>query len=62
MSLYPPGTDASVREGEAELRCTGPDCEHVWWSPCTEHLGAMDLHEDTCPECGEPDPEILGVE
>ena len=62
MSLYAPGTDTAVREGEAELRCTGPDCENVWWSPCTEHLGAMDIQNDECGECGAGDPEILGVE
>jgi len=58
--LYPPGLDASIREGEAELRC--PECANVWWSDCTEHLGAMDIAEESCPECGHDDPELLGVE
>jgi predicted RNA-binding Zn-ribbon protein involved in translation (DUF1610 family) len=45
----------------AELQCADPECGHIWDSPATRHMGALDVHDEHCPECGESDPEVLEV-
>jgi len=52
MSYYPPGTDAAVASVEVTLRCE--ECDEVWISAGSVHLGALDAYDDHCPNCELP--------
>ena len=41
-----------------ELECS---CGSVWETEACDHMGALDIYDETCPVCGEDDPEVLEV-
>lgn len=60
MSLYPAGTDAAPHPVTVSLACD--ECDHCWAAEGVAHLGALDLYDPACPECGATEASVEEVE